>query len=476
MRFLPRGPEAAFFFATNWIGCRQHTEFRFRASNFRCFSIVFTPMPAQRLLTLCLLLCTFGAAQESTFRGNAAHTGEYQAEALPAAPTLAWQFETQGPIAGSPAVAGDTLYVGSYDHNLYALDAGTGKQRWKFASEGRIVSTPAVQNGSVYFGSMDSKFYAVDVATGKEKWHFDTTGERRFTAKHIHGLQPEGELMPDPFDFFSSSPTIVNGTVYFGSGDNNVYALDASTGKLRWKFAAQDVIHASPAVSDGLVLVGSWDSNFYALDAADGHVVWTAKTGTDEDIHNQVGIQSSAAVANGVVYFGCRDSNLYAVDLKTGVQKFTINHKGSWVITSPAVANGNLYFATSDSHLLRMSSAADGTVKQTVELKWPMFSSPAVAGNALYIGSHDGFLRAFDARTLKPIWEFQTNGSKANKAKYTSPDGKTNYRAAMDDRFYDNVVIGVRRMMGVGAVLGSPVPSNGMVYFTSMDGTVYALR
>ena len=73
-------------------------------------------------------------------------------------------------------------------------------------------------------------------------------------------------------------------------------------------------MHASPAIADGTLFIGSWDSYFYALDAATGKEKWRFKTGEDPDIHNQVGIQSSAAVTDGVVYFGCRDSNLYALD------------------------------------------------------------------------------------------------------------------------------------------------------------------
>jgi outer membrane protein assembly factor BamB len=74
-------------------------------------------------------------------------------------------------------------------------------------------------------------------------------------------------------------------------------------------FATGDVVHASPAVSDGMVFVGSWDSYFYALDASTGKQKWRFKTGDDPEIHNQVGIQSSAAVSDGMVDFGCRDSN-----------------------------------------------------------------------------------------------------------------------------------------------------------------------
>lgn len=106
--------------------------------------------------------------------------------------------------------------------------------------------------------------------------------------------------------------------MYFGSGDTNVYALDAISGQLKWKFKTGDVVHASPAISGGAVFVRSWDAYFYALDAVTGTEKWRFKTGEDAQIHNQVGIQSSAAVADGIVYFGCRDSNLYALDAATG--------------------------------------------------------------------------------------------------------------------------------------------------------------
>ena len=84
--------------------------------------------------------------------------------------------------------------------------------------------------------------------------------------------------MPDPFDFYLSSPVVVNGNVYFGSGDGNVYALDAASGNLRWKFQTGDVVHASPAVANGTIYLGSWDSYFYALDAATGKAKWKFKT------------------------------------------------------------------------------------------------------------------------------------------------------------------------------------------------------
>jgi len=165
-------------------------------------------------------------------------------------------------------------------------------------------------------------------------------------------MDPATETMPDPFDFYLSSPVVGAGLVYFGSSDSNVYALDSATGGLKWKFKTGDVVHSSPALADGAIFIGSWDTYLYALDAASGKEKWRFKTGEDHETYNQVGIQASPAVANGVVYFGCRDSNFYALDANSGKKLWAYNNKGSWVIGSAAVRDGKVYFATSDTGLV----------------------------------------------------------------------------------------------------------------------------
>jgi outer membrane protein assembly factor BamB len=431
----------------------------------------------KRLFLLAILATPLSLlAQDVMFRGNSEHTGVYGGAGVPTFTKIKWQFQTKGQVLSSPAVAGDELYFGSSDHCLYALDLTTGAQKWRFKSEGRITSSPAISAGVVYFGSYDGNFYAVDASTGQLKWKFQTGGERRFAAKHLHGAEPASETMPDPFDFYLSSPVAWNGRVYFGSGDTNVYALDAATGTLKWKFKTGDVVHASPAISGGALFVGSWDSYFYALDAGSGKELWRFKTGEDPDIHNQVGIQSSAAIADGVVYFGCRDSKFYAVDTATGKERWSFSNKGSWVVASPAVLDGKVYFATSDTGLLHAFDAKSGAPLFSIDFKhWPMFSSPTIAGATLYIGSHQGKLNAIDLKTQKVAWSFDTEGFKKNGSAYTKADGTPNYEAAFFDFFYDDMITGVQKMMSVGAVLSSPVVAGNTVYVGSTDGNVYAL-
>jgi outer membrane protein assembly factor BamB len=106
---------------------------------------------------------------------------------------------------------------------------------------------------------------------------------------------------------------------------------------------------------------------------------------------------------------------------------------------------------------------------------WPFFSSPTIAGNMLYIGSHSGKLIAIDLAAQKPAWEFATDGQRKNGAAYTKPYGSPNYEAAYASDFYDDIVVGVQRLMTVGGIYASPVLSGGVLYVASTDGSVYAL-
>src|SRR5262249_16834478 len=190
-------------------------------------------MSATCSASVCLALLLTGNVQakdpDATFRGNTAHTGVYDGAGAPAFHGVKWKFHTGAQILSSPTVSGDTVFIGSNDHFLHAVNLESGTEKWKFKTNGRVTSTPAVSNGLVFFLSYDSNFYALDTANGTLKWKFKTEGERRFIAKHLHGIEPATEPVPDPFDFYLSSPVVSGGLVFFGSGDTNVYALDAAT-------------------------------------------------------------------------------------------------------------------------------------------------------------------------------------------------------------------------------------------------------
>jgi outer membrane protein assembly factor BamB len=388
-----------------------------------------------------------------------------------------WAFTAGGAIVTSPAVVDGVVYIASLDGHLYALDEETGKEKWNFKSSRPIASSPAVDHGTLYFVSSVGALVAIDCATGKPKWVFTAEYERKFEAKGLHGYPSAAQTIPDAWDVFTSSPAVASGKVFFGSGDGNLYAVDAASGLLQWKFGTKDVVHASPAVAGTTVFVGSWDSTLYAIDTETGQEKWSFKAGDDPAIHNQVGFQSSPAVVDGTVYVGCRDAHVYALDAATGRKKWDYPTSKSWVIGTPAVANGLVYVGTSDSARFMALDAKTGRLRFNFDAKAYIFSSAAVAGTLVYVGDHNGKLYAIDASTGKLAWEFRTDASKADPMKVLNPDGSLN-QGAFAPVFgdFEDMYLDFYRFASIGAIMSSPVVDRGVVFVGSMDGKLYAIE
>ena len=141
--------------------------------------------------------------------------------------------------AGKAAVIGS---LGTGVATPVAADPGT--QEWAFQTGDWVRSSPTVVDGTVFVGSHDDNLYAVDTETGTEEWVFETGASAVF-----------------------SSPTVVAGTVFIGSSDDNLYAVDTETGTEEWAFETRDSVLSSPTVVDGTVFVGSENDRLYAVDA-----------------------------------------------------------------------------------------------------------------------------------------------------------------------------------------------------------------
>jgi len=253
------------------------------------------------------------------FMGSGSDTFLYARNAKTGA--LVWAFNIQI-SAFAPVVSGKVVYVTAATvagYDLFALDARTGFLYWRdFIWATPDLGAPAIAKGTIYVGaSGSSSSDLLAVSNGSVLWQYPIA--------------------------VSSSPAAVNGVVYAGSADDNVYALDATTGSLRWKYSAAKSVYSSPAVAEGFVYAGSADGSIYALNAGTGALVWKRSIGY---------FAMSPAVANGVVYVVSSNGNVYhlnALNAKTGVPlwKYVVKPEP----TDPVVANGMVYFGSGDGNL-----------------------------------------------------------------------------------------------------------------------------
>jgi outer membrane protein assembly factor BamB/serine/threonine protein kinase len=288
---------------------------------------------------------------------------------------------------GAAQASGPTVYVGSGsgfdDGTLYAVDAATGEQEWAFTRPNRgVSSSPTVVDGTVYVGSDDETLYAVEAATGSQQWAF---------------AEPSNQL--------KSSPTVVNGTVYLGSHDETLYAVDAETGAQQWTFTEPDgPINSSPTAYEGTVYVGSGGllsdtGTLYAVDATTSEQEWAFTRPNSA-------VLSSPTVADGTVYVGSKDETLYAVDTATGEQEWAFTRPNRGVDSSPTVVDGTVYVGSDDGTLYAVE-AATGTQQWAFEKPGDnVSSSPTVYEGTVYVGSWDNTLYALDAKTGSLEWKF----------------------------------------------------------------------
>lgn len=312
---------------------------------------------------------------------------------------------------------------------------------FKYATGGHIqISSPAVASGMVYFGSTDTYVYALDAQSGTLRWKFKTG------------------------DWVNSPPSLSNKVVYVGSNDKNLYALDASTGAMIWKFATGDVVQTSPIVNNGIVYFGSYDKNFYALKASDGSLVWKYTAGD--------GITSSPTMSNGRVLFGSYDGNVYSLDATTGALVWEFQTGGNIVFTSAAVAGGKVFTASAGGGYIYALDEATGA--QIWKTPNSVFGSLAVSRNAVFAGSFDGSVYALSASDGSQLWSFPT-GSFIESSPAIA-NGVV-YIGSFDDSIYalDGDTGDKLWSFTTGdGIFGSPTVANGIIYFGSEDDNLYA--
>lgn len=313
--------------------------------------------------------------------------------------------------------------------------------RWTYETGDGVSSSPAVVDGTVYIGSADGSVYALSAADGKEQWSYETG------------------------DGVSSSPAVHDGTVYVGSLDESVYALSAADGEERWTFETGGGVVSSPTVVDERVYLGSHDGAIYALSTADGSERWSYETGGE--------IWSSPAVADGTVYIGSRDGAVHAVSTTDGSEQWTHSTDG-WVESPPAVVGSTVYAGSLDGSVYALSEA-DGTEQWVFTADSGVASSPAVADGTVYIGSEDNGVYALSAADGTELWRFAT-GDRV----FSSP-------AVVDGVIYiggvDGAVYALAATDGTeqwshrtgGPVFSSPAVAGETVYIGSGTGSVFAL-
>ncbi|MCX8023731.1 MAG: serine/threonine-protein kinase [Thermanaerothrix sp.] len=286
-----------------------------------------------------------------------------------------WVFKCEDEVRGSPFYDNGIVYIGSYDNNLYALDATNGEFRWKFPAEGAIVGRPVVYQDMVLIGSKDSFLYCISAKTGKLLWNHKTDGA-------IH-----------------SSPRVGEGHVFFGSDDGYLYAINLTSGRRAWRLDAGEAIRSTPFLTNEFIYFGTEAGDFLCVDYR-GQIKWRFRA--------KRAITSSPTVTQGMVYFTSLDASFYALDSKSGwmIWRFRMG-KGS--VSSPCRVDNFVFAGSADGYIYCLDANTSKEIWR-FQTDHQVSGSPIIYKDSLYCGSADGNLYCLDYKTGKLRWKFATDG------------------------------------------------------------------
>ncbi|MBT2525298.1 PQQ-binding-like beta-propeller repeat protein [Streptomyces sp. ISL-99] len=359
-----------------------------------------------------------------------------------------WRFRMSNDVWGTPAVAGDLVYVTSFE--VHALDVASGRRKFKTRD---VAWAMAVAGGRIH-ASDGPTLYALDAADGQERWRLQTdawvyslkadrgtvvTGTRGggVQAWEASNGQKLWELTGAQSDFETpeAGPAVHDDTVYVWQ-DARLRALDSRTGIERWSYPIGDAASCGgvplrlTSAPDGYVYVAA-GPRVLAIEALSGHVRWHFEA--PAVFLSPPAFAPGPAVTGGGVYLADYLGTVYALDASTGKDRWRIATESRQSIEPVLVAAGNIHVGSGSA--LYTLDAVTGTPKWRFAAGGDVIGAPVVSDGRVHFGSADHCLYTLDASGGQLRWKLATGGE----------------------------------------ITGSPVARGGVVYACSKDRCVYAL-
>lgn len=381
-----------------------------------------------------------------------------------------WIFETGADVSSQPTVVGGVVYFGSWDGKEYAVDAKSGKKIWEFDAGVPSRSGAAYSDGVIYFGDATGRLFALDAKSGGQIWKtridphpmaMATSAPIYYNGRVYIGISSREEVV------MAGNPKYECCTFRGG-----VAAFDAKTGAQVWRFytvpdepkeQGKDKLGRRIFGPSG---VGVWSTvaihpdekrvyittgddytrpesmmsdAIMALDLDTGKLIWSYQA-THGDVWNMNCIQNpkecgpdhdfgttaisfKGAGGKKLIGAGQKSGWFYAVDPKDGklVWKTEVGPGGflGGIEFGDATDGERIYVGISNHPKQGSVSALDGV---TGKILWQTlspdgkanFGPVSVTGTGdnrlVFAGSSGNFIRAYDAKIGKILWEFDTGG------------------------------------------------------------------
>ncbi len=378
----------------------------------------------------------------------------------------AWKY-------GPNSFADDTvlMFRGNPAHTFYGTGPVPDEPRihWKY----RMAALPTVTHGKpvtwtgtgwtgtaarlgdyVFVGSTGGYVYAFEALTGKLAWKY---GARR----------PR---------MFKGSLCIWDNKLYIGNTDDLLRCIDAATGRVVWAFNTTRDLDSSPCVVDGRLYIAGENGYARCIDPVKGREIWKTFVGGigPGSRPGSNGSETSPAVVDGDFYTATYDGNLFCIDTADGRVKWVARTHDD-TDASPVVAGDFVWAAAEDkaSYLYCFEREKGREVWRYGGNKMGYWSTPAWANDRLYVGGDDANLHCVDARTGEAVWTFKTGA-----AVWSSPcvvDDKLIVGSRDAHLYVVDAASGteISRVRVDGRIISSPCIVDGYIWVGTATGWFY---
>jgi outer membrane protein assembly factor BamB len=300
--------------------------------------------------------------------------------------TKLWSYKTDQAVQASPCLVQDSVYVGSDDGNLYCLGMD-GSLKWKYKTGDRILGSANYfrvrdskaeggWSGRIIVGSYDKNLYCLDAQKGQVKWTYQTKnwingapavcGDKIVfggcdAVVHVVSADDGTPLAAiDAGSYIAASAALAGNEAYVGNYSGKLLRVDTRAGKIVWSYGdGESSFFSSPAVAADRVVVGCQDRAVHCVSRKDGTKLWTFATGGAVD--------SSPVICGGKVVVGSDDGQVYMLSLSDG-SKVWSHALGGRVTGSPAVADGMIIVGCEDG-LVYAFGPQEASVQKTPDKK-----------------------------------------------------------------------------------------------------------
>lgn len=291
-----------------------------------------------------------------------------------------WSDGISAKIAGGISLAYETVFFGTENGDVFALDVNTGEQKWHAKIKGEVLAAPAIDENVVVVNTGSGVLFALDASNGEQLWSYESD----VPALSLRGI---------------SAPAAGNGGAIVGTATGKLAVNIIDSGQTVWEqtiaapSGATELdrivdIDSKPLLVGGNVFVISFDGTLASVELRSGRVIWKREYKSYRRI----------SLYGNQLFVVDTNSNVYSLDRRNGVEQWSQGTLKGRVLTA-AEPVGDYLVVGDKFGFLHWMNQSDGELVARLDVGGDdednsIFAAPVAEGNVIYTQTREGEIYA----------------------------------------------------------------------------------